>query len=213
MQHQLISADFWRDKRVLITGHTGFKGSWLGLWLSYLGARLTGVGLEPDTTPNLFNQMELEQRLERHHIADMRKAQDITEIVQACQPEVVFHLAAQPLVRRSYTDPLGTWATNVQGSLHLLEALKLLQDSCAVVMVTTDKVYANQEWTHGYRETDRLGGHDPYSASKAGAELAIASWRDSFCGNKHYQNSSGDINRTSRKRDRRWRLGCQPHRA
>ena len=210
MQHQLISADFWRDKRVLITGHTGFKGSWLGLWLSYLGARLTGV--RTDTTPNLFNQMELEQRLERHHIADMRKAQDITEIVQACQPEVVFHLAAQPLVRRSYTDPLGTWATNVQGSLHLLEALKLLQDSCAVVMVTTDKVYANQEWTHGYRETDRLGA-DPYSASKL-ARSCIASWRVQFLRKQAIPDpSSGDINRTSRKRDRRWRLGCQPHRA
>ena len=185
MQHQLISADFWRDKRVLITGHTGFKGSWLKLWPSS-GARLTGVGLEPDTTPNLLNQMELEQLLERHHIADMRKAQDIIEIVQAASQRWCF-TCTQPLVRRTYTDPLGTWATNVQGSLHLLEALKLLQDSCAVVMVTTDKVYENQEWTHGYRETDRLGGHDPYSASKAGAELAIASWRDSFCGNKHYQ--------------------------
>jgi len=102
--------------------------------------------------------------------------------VQACQPQVVFHLAAQPLVRRSYRDPLGTWATNVQGSLHVLEALKPLQHPCAVVMVTTDKVYENQEWDYGYRERDRLGGHDPYSASKAAAELAIASWRASFCG-------------------------------
>ena len=109
------------------------------------------------------------------------------EVVQGCQPEAVFHLAAQPLVRRSYADPLGTWATNVQGSLHLLEALKPLQQSCAVVMVTTDKVYANQEWVYGYREGDRLGGHDPYSASKAAAELAIASWRSSFCGINSHQ--------------------------
>ena len=108
-------------------------------------------------------------------------------IVQAFQPDVVFHLAAQPLVRRSYKDPLGTWATNVSGSLNLLEALKILEKPCAVVMVTTDKVYANREWNYGYRENDRLGGHDPYSASKAAAELAIASWRDSFCGNKSHQ--------------------------
>jgi len=174
--------DFWVGRRVLLTGHTGFKGSWLTLWLSELGARVTGFGLEPDTTPNLFGQLELAPRLERHHIADIRDLQALTEIVQACQPQVVFHLAAQPLVRRSYRDPLGTWATNVQGSLHVLEALKMLKHPCAVVMVTTDKVYENQEWDYGYRESDRLGGHDPYSASKAAAELAIASWRASFCG-------------------------------
>jgi len=174
--------EFWADRRVLLTGHTGFKGSWLALWLSELGARVTGVGLKPDTIPNLFGQLELARRLERHHLADIRDAQALAQIVQACQPEVVFHLAAQPLVRRSYRDPLGTWATNVQGSLHVLEALKPLQQPCAVVMVTTDKVYENQEWDYGYRESDRLGGHDPYSASKAAAELAIASWRASFCG-------------------------------
>ena len=180
--------EFWAGRRVLLTGHTGFKGSWLALWLSELGARVTGVGLDPDTTPNLFSQLELEQRLVRHHLADIRVPQVLAEIVQACQPEAVFHLAAQPLVRRSYRDPLGTWATNVQGSLHVLEALKPLQHPCAVVMVTTDKVYENQEWDYGYRESDRLGGHDPYSASKAAAELAIASWRTSFCGTAPHQN-------------------------
>lgn len=183
----LINADFWSGKKVLLTGHTGFKGSWLALWLSELGARVTGIGLKPDTEPNLFNQLQLEDRLQRHHIADIRDFQTLTAIVEASQPEVVLHLAAQPLVRRSYTDPLGTWATNVQGSLHLLEALKSLQQPCAVVMVTTDKVYANQEWDYGYRESDRLGGHDPYSASKAAAELAIASWRSSFCGRGRHQ--------------------------
>jgi len=179
--------DFWAGRRVLLTGHTGFKGSWLALWLSQLGARITGVGLEPDTTPNLFGQLELASRLEQHFIADIREPQPLAEIVQTCQPQVVFHLAAQPLVRRSYHDPLGTWATNVQGSLHVLEALKPLQHPCAVVMVTTDKVYENQEWDYGYRETDRLGGYDPYSASKAAAELAIASWRASFCGSAVHQ--------------------------
>jgi len=178
---------FWAGRRVLLTGHTGFKGSWLALWLTELGARVTGVGLEPDTTPNLFAQLELARQIERHHIADIREPQALAKIVQACQPQVVFHLAAQPLVRRSYRDPLGTWATNVQGSLHMLEALKPLQHRCAVVMVTTDKVYENREWDYGYRENDPLGGHDPYSASKAAAELAIASWRASFCGMSPHQ--------------------------
>jgi CDP-glucose 4,6-dehydratase len=178
---------FWASRRVLLTGHTGFKGSWLALLLSELGAKVTGVGLQPDTTPNLFGQLELARRLERHHMADVREPQALAEIVEACQPEVVLHLSAQPLVLRSYEDPLGTWATNVMGSLHLLEALKPLKHPCVVVMVTTDKVYENQEWNYGYRENDRLGGHDPYSASKAAAELAIASWRASFCGERSHQ--------------------------
>jgi CDP-glucose 4,6-dehydratase len=178
---------FWAGRQVLLTGHTGFKGSWLALWLSELGAKVTGVGLEPDTEPNLFSQLQLEERLQGHHIADIREPQALAEIVEACQPQVVLHLAAQPLVLQSYADPLGTWATNLMGSLHLLEALKPLQHPCAVVMVTTDKVYENQEWNYGYRENDRLGGHDPYSASKAAAELTIASWRSSFCGTAPHQ--------------------------
>ena len=182
-----VNPEFWAGKRVLLTGHTGFKGSWLTLWLSEMGASVTGVGLKPDTTPNLFSQLDLVKRLEKHHIADIRDPQAVAEIVQDSHPQVVFHLAAQPLVRRSYRDPLGTWATNVQGSLHVLEALKPMQHPCAVVMVTTDKVYENQEWIYGYRENDRLGGHDPYSASKAAAELAIASWRVSFCGKDKHQ--------------------------
>ena len=170
-----------------MTGHTGFKGSWLALWLSELGAKVTGVGLEPDTEPNLFSQLQLEERLQSHHIADIRDLNTLEAIVEVSKPEVVLHLAAQPLVRRSYQDPLCTWATNVMGTLHLLEALKPLQHSCAVVMVTTDKVYENREWPYGYRELDRLGGHDPYSASKAGAEIAIASWRASYCGDRSHQ--------------------------
>ena len=189
VERMAIDSGFWRGRRVLITGHTGFKGSWLSLWLSQLGARVTGVALCPDTTPNLFSELELMQRLERHQLADIRDAQAVAAICAACQPQVVLHLAAQPLVRRSYRDPLGTWSTNVQGSLNLLEALKPLQHPCAVVMVTTDKVYANQEWAYGYRESDRLGGHDPYSASKAAAELAIASWRASFCGTAAHQSA------------------------
>ena len=183
----LVNREFWVGKRVLLTGHTGFKGSWLTLWLTELGAVVTGISLEPNTTPNLFSQLDLAQRLEQHNIADINNSQALNEIVYKCQPQVVFHLAAQPLVRHSYQDPLGTWATNVMGSLNLLEALKPLQHQCAVVMVTTDKVYENQEWDYGYRENDRLGGHDPYSASKAAAEIAIASWRNSFCGHKSHQ--------------------------
>ena len=182
-----ITPSFWSGRRVLLTGHTGFKGSWLALWLSELGAQVSGVGLEPDTDPHLFHQLQLDTQLQRHEITDIRDAAALKAIVAAAQPEVVLHLAAQPLVRRSYRDPLGTWATNVQGSLNLLEAVKPLQHPCAVVMVTTDKVYANQEWDYGYREEDRLGGHDPYSASKAAAELAIASWRSSFCGEAAHQ--------------------------
>lgn len=183
----MANASFWRGCRVLLTGHTGFKGSWLALWLSHLGADVCGVALDAESTPALFNQLGLAKQLLGHHLIDICDATALASVVGEFKPQVVIHLAAQPLVRRSYQDPLGTWATNVQGSLNLLEALKPLKHHCAVVMVTTDKVYANQEWDYGYREEDRLGGHDPYSASKAAAELAIASWRSSFCGEASHQ--------------------------
>lgn len=185
---------FWRGRKVLVTGHTGFKGSWLTLWLLTLGAEVWGYALAPEPERALFTDLGLDQepccgnwgRL-HHHLGDVRNLEALKALAATALPQVVFHLAAQPLVRRSYQDPLGTWATNVQGSLNLLESLKPLQHPCAVVMVTTDKVYANREWDYGYREDDRLGGHDPYSASKAAAELAIASWRSSFCGHSAYQ--------------------------
>ena len=185
---------FWSGKRVLLTGHTGFKGSWLLLWLLELGAEVWGYALEAEPEPNLFRQLQPEllanpKYAERFHDqhADLANAKALSALVERCQPQVVLHLAAQPLVRRSYADPVETWTTNLIGSLHLLEALKPLQHPCAVVMVTTDKVYENREWLYGYREPDPLGGHDPYSASKAGAEIAIASWRDSFCGTAPHQ--------------------------
>lgn len=182
-----VDPSFWQGRRVLLTGHTGFKGSWLALWLLEMGAEVTGLALEPEVMRSprkpLFTQLELPQRLgSRHRIGDIRNPEIVREAVVSAQPEVVFHLAAQALVRQSFIDPLGTWSTNVQGSLHVLDALRDLTHPCAAVMVTTDKVYENRNWTRGYLETDRLGGHDPYSASKAAAELAIASWRDSFCG-------------------------------
>jgi CDP-glucose 4,6-dehydratase len=190
----MLNADFWTGRRVLVTGHTGFKGSWLSIWLLSMGAQVWGYALAPEPERSLFNELGFDQASRNagwghlhHRLGDVRDLEALQQVVADAQPEVVLHLAAQPLVRRSYRDPLGTWATNVQGSLHLLEALKPLQQSCAVVMVTTDKVYANREWDHGYREDDRLGGHDPYSASKAAAELAIASWRASFCGQAIHQ--------------------------
>ena len=185
-----IHPSFWAGKRVLLTGNTGFKGSWLSLWLLSLGAEVWGYSLAPEGQRSLFNDLALqwESGLYHHRLGDLRDFQALQQVVRESQPEVVLHLGAQSLVRRSYYDPLGTWSTNVQGSLHVLEALKPLNHPCAVVMVTTDKVYCNREWDYGYRENDRLGGHDPYSASKASAELAIESWRSSFCGPGAHQN-------------------------
>ena len=186
----MSSSDFWCGRRVLVTGHTGFKGSWLLVWLQHLGADVWGYALPPSSSLNLFEQLSAEAP---HWSGCRNLYEDIADLnslrgwVQKAQPEVVFHLAAQPLVRQSYQDPLGTWSTNVQGSLNLLEALKSLQHNCSVVLITTDKVYQNREWFYGYRESDRLGGHDPYSASKAAAELAINSWRASFCGTASHQ--------------------------
>jgi len=184
--------DFWRGRRVLVTGHTGFKGSWLVLWLLELGAEVVGLALEPEpvSPPGqpLFEALHLAERLgDRHRVGDILDSAAVRAAVEATQPEVVLHLAAQPLVRRSYSDPLGTWSTNVQGTLVLLEALKPLQHQCSAVLITTDKVYENREWEWGYREDDRLGGHDPYSASKAAMELLAASWRSSFCGPAPHQ--------------------------
>lgn len=169
--------DIYRGCRVLVTGHTGFKGSWLALWLSVLGARLTGVALPPPTCPNHWDLLGLDGVDLR---VDIRDFDALAGIVAEIRPEIVFHMAAQPLVRRSYDNPLETWSTNVQGTANLLEACRLTPGVRAVVSVTTDKCYQNREWIWGYREQDRLGGHDPYSASKAGAELVAASYRSAF---------------------------------
>ena len=171
--------DFFRGRRVLITGHTGFKGSWLTLWLHRLGAEITGISLDPITEPNLFSCAKVEALCD-HYICDIRNADTLASLVEAAKPEVVFHLAAQPLVRASYRQPVQTFSTNIMGSVHVLEALRGVDSVKAVVMVTTDKVYHNQEKLDPYREADRLGGHDPYSASKAASELVIACYRESF---------------------------------
>ena len=167
-------SSFWEGRRVLLTGHTGFRGSWLALWLLELGAQVTGLALSPDTEPNLFAQLGLDRRLD-HRVGDIRDADRVASLVNEVRPQVVLHLAAQPLVRRSYAEPTATWATNVMGSIHLLEALRSLLEPSTAVLITTDKVYRNNEWLYGFRENDPLGGHDPYSTSKAAAELAIAS--------------------------------------
>ena len=167
-------------RRVLVTGHTGFKGSWLCEWLLDLGAEVHGFALAPDTSPNLFSLLQLETRLASHRVLDIRDAVEVTRAVAAIRPEIVLHLAAQPLVRLSYREPAATWATNVQGTVHLLEALRAVGSTRACVVVTSDKCYENREQPEGYRETDAMGGHDPYSSSKGAAELAVASWRRSF---------------------------------
>lgn len=171
---------FWHGKRVLLTGHTGFKGSWLALWLSRMGAEVTGLALPPATEPNLFTLARVADGLHASHECDVRDAQAVATLVQAVRPQIVLHLAAQALVRAGYADPLATYATNVMGTAHVLDALRGQADVRSVVVVTTDKVYRNREWAYPYREDDPLGGHDPYSASKAAAEIVTASYRDAF---------------------------------
>ena len=174
-------ASFWRGKRVLLTGHTGFKGGWLALWLHRMGAEITGLSLAPNTTPSLFELAGIEE-VSNSIMCDVRDASAVAEVVQKAQPELVFHLAAQALVRASYRDPLETYSTNVMGTAHVLNALRGLDGVKVAVMVTTDKVYRNLEHAYPYREDDPLGGHDPYSASKAASEIVIASYRDAFLG-------------------------------
>ncbi len=167
----------YRGRRVLLTGHTGFKGSWLALWLSELGATVAGMALDPSSQLNNWDLLRLEITDRRQ---DIRDFSEVREFVEAFEPEIVFHLAAQPLVLRSYQDPVETWSTNVMGTTNLLEACRLSSKVKAIVVVTTDKCYENLEWPWGYRESDTLGGRDPYSASKAATELVAASYRKAF---------------------------------
>jgi CDP-glucose 4,6-dehydratase len=175
----------WQGRRVLLTGHTGFKGSWLALWLQGLGAEVCGLALQPPTAVNLFEDARVGRGM-RSVIGDIRNADLVRRVFIEHKPEVVFHLAAQPLVRASYADPLGTYATNVMGTAHVLEAARAVDTLRAVVVVTTDKCYENREWPWPYRESDRLGGFDPYSNSKACAELVVSAWRNSFFNPRDY---------------------------
>jgi len=169
----------YRQRRVLVTGHTGFKGSWLSRWLLDLGAEVTGYALQPDTSPSLFEQLGLDHVMDSH-IGDVRDFDGLKSLVAKSSPEIIFHLAAQPLVRRSYTETRYTFETNVMGAVNLFEAVRELRDCRVVVNVTTDKVYENPETGVPFDEKHALGGHDPYSASKAAAEIVTASYRDSF---------------------------------
>jgi CDP-glucose 4,6-dehydratase len=174
-----VGLTFWAGKRVLLTGHTGFKGSWMALWLLRLGVELTGYALPPRGDPALFEQLGLATEFDSR-TGDIRDAEAVAKLIAEVRPDIVFHFAAQPLVLASYDDPIATFATNVMGTAHVLDALRRLDKPCAAVMIATDKVYETVSCEQRFRETDALGGRDPYSASKAASEIAISSWRRSF---------------------------------
>jgi CDP-glucose 4,6-dehydratase len=180
MEAMVLNQAFWQGRRVFVTGHTGFKGGWLCLWLKRLGARVYGYALNPPTDPNLFTTANIAGDLAGETRADVRDERALHDALCAAQPDIVLHLAAQPLVRQSYAEPVVTYATNVLGTVHLLEAARQCPSVRAIVNVTTDKCYENQEWIWGYRESERLGGVDPYSSSKACAELVTTAYRESF---------------------------------
>lgn len=174
-----VNPFFWKGKKVFITGHTGFKGSWLSLWLQNMGAVVKGYALEPNTQPNLFIEANVAQNMDSE-IGDIRDLNHITKSIKAFNPEILIHMAAQPLVRLSYQEPVLTYATNVMGTVNVLEAARKCTRLKAIVSVTTDKCYENKEWAWGYRENEPMGGHDPYSSSKGCAELVTAAYRKSF---------------------------------
>lgn len=175
-----MTTDFWQDKKVFLTGHTGFKGGWLSLWLQSLGAQVYGYALTPPTTPNFFTEANVSERMVASTIADIRDLDELTKAIVQAQPDIVFHLAAQPLVRYSYAEPVETYAVNVMGTVNLFESIRKTASVRAVVNVTTDKCYENREWIWPYREDEAMGGYDPYSSSKGCSELVTAAYRRSF---------------------------------
>lgn len=179
LNNMSVTPSFWQGKNVLLTGHTGFKGSWLSLWLQSLGAQVSGLALPPPTTPDLFTQARVGEGM-NSHIGDIRDYATVRELMDKVKPEIVIHMAAQPLVRLSYAEPIETYATNVMGTVHVLDAARHSGTVRAIVNVTTDKCYENKEWMWGYREDEPMGGHDPYSNSKGCAELVTSAYRRSF---------------------------------
>jgi len=175
-----VNPIFWKDKKVFLTGHTGFKGSWLSLWLTSMGAKVTGYALAPNTFPNLYKVLDINSMIEKSVFSDIRDLVSLKKAVVDADPEVVIHMAAQPLVRYSYAHPVETYATNVMGTVHLLESLRAVKSVRATVIVTTDKCYENVERREGYCENEPMGGHDPYSNSKGCAELVTAAYRQSY---------------------------------
>lgn len=175
----MIDLAFWKDKRVFLTGHTGFKGSWLSIWLAHLGSEVTGFALPPPTDPSMYIKAQVGRMINGME-GDIRDLKSLEKAVVSSEPDIIFHLAAQPIVRFSYEDPLLTYQTNIMGTAHLLDVVRRCPSVRAVVIITTDKCYENREWYWGYREDEALGGYDPYSSSKAGAEIVTASYRRSF---------------------------------
>ena len=186
---------FWENKNVLVTGDTGFKGSWLTCLLLRLGSKVSGISLIPDANNKLYKQFTLDKNFKsenfyknyKHFDLDIRESENLKNLIKKINPEIVFHLAAQPLVRESYKNPLLTWEVNLMGTINLLNSVRNLSN-CSVVVITTDKVYENFSWPYSYRENDLLGGTDPYSSSKAAVELAVKSWRESFYINRRVNN-------------------------
>ncbi|MES9886974.1 MAG: CDP-glucose 4,6-dehydratase [Candidatus Sedimenticola sp. 6PFRAG1] len=175
-----MNREFWEEKRVLVTGHTGFKGGWIVHWLTELGAHVHGYALAPPTVPNFFTETRLQERLISSIIGDIRDLAKLINAINQAKPDIIIHMAAQPLVRESYCTPVDTFTTNVMGTVNVLEAARQVGTVKAIVNITTDKCYENKEWIWPYRENDRLGGHDPYSASKACAEIVAGAYRNSF---------------------------------
>lgn len=179
--------EFYKNKKVLITGHTGFKGAWLAQTLLLWGAKVVGISLAPQTNPNLFEVLDLESRC-KNYFTDIQNKQEVLNIFKEEQPDIVFHLAAQPIVRTGYDDPVGTFSINIMGTAHILEAVRFTQSVKSCVIITTDKVYDNKEWHYAYRENDHLGGHDPYSSSKAAADIVASSYLQSFFNPSEFKN-------------------------
>jgi CDP-glucose 4,6-dehydratase len=175
-----VNPIFWAGKKVFLTGHTGFKGGWISVWLSSMGAHVTGFSLNPNTGPNLFEVADIASLCVKTHVGDIRNLSELRNAMQSGSPDVVIHMAAQPLVRCSYVNPVETYATNVMGTVHVLEAIRTCSSVKSAVIITTDKCYENKEWEWGYRENEPMGGYDPYSNSKGCAELVTASYRQSF---------------------------------
>ena len=186
-----VDSVFWKGKKVFLTGHTGFKGSWLSLWLASMGAKVTGYALAPNTAPNLFDVLVIDSLIEKSHIEDIRDLVSLQKAMAEAKPDVVIHMAAQPLVRYSYANPVETYATNVMGTVHVLEGTRAIDAVRATVVVTTDKCYENKEWVWGYRENEPMGGYDPYSNSKGCAELVTSAYRQSFFSNSNSMNKIG----------------------
>ena len=190
-----VNPQFWKNKSIFLTGHTGFKGGWLALWLSSMGAKVTGYALAPNTSPSLFEALSLDSVLHNSHIANICDLDHLQKTLSACKPEIVIHMAAQPLVRYSYTNPVETYMTNVMGTVNILESIRQTDAVKATVVVTTDKCYENKEWVWGYRENEPMGGFDPYSNSKGCAELVTSAYRQSY-----FSDPAGNPNRVASAR-------------